>query len=52
MRSRYAALQMPPLGTVVPDDQAVALVARWISEGLAPTPKPGAGEATTSKQDP
>jgi hypothetical protein len=52
MRSRYAALQMPPLGTVVPDEQAVALVASWISEHPAPAPKPAAGEATTSKQEP
>ena len=50
MRSRYVALQMPPLGTVVPDEQAVELVSRWISQGLAPATAPA--EATTSKQDP
>ena len=31
MASRYAALQMPPLGTELVDQQAVALVARWIA---------------------
>jgi hypothetical protein len=28
--SRYPALQMPPLGTVLVDDDAVALLAKWI----------------------
>jgi hypothetical protein len=50
MSSRYAALQMPPLGTVVPDEKAVALVSSWIAEGLAP--KSPVEEASTSKQDP
>lgn len=36
--SRYPALQMPPLGTVLVDEQALALLARWIAE----TPKPAA----------
>ena len=35
MRSRRAATQMPPLGTVVADTTAVRLVRRWI-EGLPP----------------
>ena len=30
MRSRSPSSQMPPLGTVVPDQEAVDLVARWI----------------------
>ena len=30
--SRYPALQMPPLGTVLIDEQAVSLLRRWISE--------------------
>lgn len=37
MRSRRPASQMPPLGTVVPDDEAVRLVGSWISEDLAPS---------------
>jgi hypothetical protein len=41
MSSRYAALQMPPLGTVVVDDEAVALLSRWIAETPAPTTGPG-----------
>ncbi len=32
MKSRHATTQMPPLGTVVPDDEAIALLERWISE--------------------
>jgi hypothetical protein len=31
MSSRYAALQMPPLGTVILDEEAIALVSRWIA---------------------
>jgi hypothetical protein len=30
--SRYAALQMPPLGTELVDGEAVALLGRWIAE--------------------
>ncbi|PVE23518.1 hypothetical protein DC522_15335 [Microvirga sp. KLBC 81] len=30
--SRYPALQMPPLGTELVDDEAVALLYRWIAE--------------------
>lgn len=30
--SRSAALQMPPLGTEIVDEQAVALIRRWITE--------------------
>lgn len=32
LSSRYAALQMPPLGTALVDDEAVALVTKWITE--------------------
>ena len=32
MASRYPALQMPPLGTELVDEDAVALIHRWISE--------------------
>ena len=30
--SRYPALQMPPLGTELIDDEAVAVLSRWIAE--------------------
>lgn len=42
MRSRRASSQMPPLGTVVPDEEALALVTRWIAEDL---PRLSAGSA-------
>ena len=32
MASRYPALQMPPLGTELVDEEAVALIHRWIAE--------------------
>ncbi len=32
MRSRDPRVQMPPLGTAVPDAQALALVERWINQ--------------------
>lgn len=35
MRSRRPASQMPPLGTVIADAAAAALVTRWIAEDLA-----------------
>jgi hypothetical protein len=31
MASRYAALQMPPLGTELADQQALDLVRQWIA---------------------
>ncbi|MDY7226914.1 hypothetical protein [Hyalangium rubrum] len=40
MGSRYAALQMPPLGTVILDAEAIALVSRWIAESPTPTTAP------------
>lgn len=30
--SRYPALQMPPLGTELVDEEAVALIRRWVAE--------------------
>lgn len=44
--SRYPPLQMPPLGTEVVDDAAVALLRRWIAETdpwRAPTPTHSGG---------
>jgi hypothetical protein len=38
MRSRRTSSQMPPLGTVIADQEAVRLVERWIAEDLAPPP--------------
>ncbi|MGN6488760.1 MAG: hypothetical protein ACTHLT_13225 [Devosia sp.] len=32
LSSRYPALQMPPLGTVMVDDEAVAVFRKWIAE--------------------
>jgi hypothetical protein len=32
MASRYPALQMPPLGTELVDQDAIALIHRWISD--------------------
>jgi hypothetical protein len=40
MGSRYALLQMPPLATVILDDEAVTLVSRWIAESGAPAVPP------------
>jgi mono/diheme cytochrome c family protein len=34
MRSRHATTQMPPLGSVVPDQEAIDLLERWIAEDL------------------
>ena len=36
MGSRDPRVQMPPLGTAMPDTEALALVARWINEDLNP----------------
>lgn len=38
MRSRHAQVQMPPLGTRVPDSEGLALVERWIARDLQATP--------------
>lgn len=40
MRSRRASSQMPPLGTVVRDDQAIQAVERWMAGAAAPRPGP------------
>jgi hypothetical protein len=37
MRSRDPLRQMPPLGTNIPDEQALALIARWINHDLNTT---------------
>jgi hypothetical protein len=42
--SRYPALQMPPLGTEVVDQEAVALLQRWISEMDEQVHASGGGE--------
>ena len=34
MRSRNPRVQMPPLGTAVPDTEALALIERWIDISL------------------
>ncbi|MEO6270699.1 MAG: hypothetical protein ABIP08_10390 [Lautropia sp.] len=34
MRSRHALVQMPPLGTLIPDDEGIALIERWIASDL------------------
>lgn len=46
MRSRRPSSQMPPLGTVLPDEEAIALVTRWIAEDLPHLRRP----APTSAQ--
>ena len=33
MQSRHAQVQMPPLGSLLPDADAVALIRRWIAAG-------------------
>jgi hypothetical protein len=43
MLSRRPSSQMPPLGTVIPDEEAVQLVARWITSpalGIPPRAEP------------
>jgi hypothetical protein len=35
MRSRRPSSQMPPLGTVLPDEEAIAAVTKWIQEDLS-----------------
>jgi len=39
LRSRDARTQMPPLGTAIPDDAALALIERWIDLDLINAPK-------------
>jgi hypothetical protein len=36
MRSRDPRVQMPPLGSDVPDSEALALIERWIDSSLQP----------------
>ena len=42
--SRYPLLQMPPLGTEMPDEEAVHLLTRWISEMDQTEPSAHQGE--------
>ena len=43
MASRYPLLQMPPLGSQLVDEEAVALITRWISEDVV-SPEPAAAD--------
>jgi cytochrome c553 len=49
MASRSPALQMPPLGTALVDEAAVALLQRWISE--LPDTEDGPRQTTTRETD-
>jgi hypothetical protein len=40
MRSRDPRVQMPPLGTEVPDTEALALIERWIDYSLQSPKEP------------
>jgi hypothetical protein len=40
MRSRDPRVQMPPLGTRVPDSQSLSLIERWLSHDLSTTKEP------------
>lgn len=37
VRSRDPRVQMPPLGTAIPDTESLALIERWINHDLQPT---------------
>ncbi len=50
MSSRYAALQMPPVGTVILDEEAIALVSRWIAESGTPTEPPSISGSSPSTE--
>jgi hypothetical protein len=39
MASRNPLVQMPPLGTQLVDEEALALIKRWIAEDLTPAEK-------------
>jgi erythromycin esterase-like protein len=49
MRSRSPSSQMPPLGTVVRDQEAVDAISRWIREELAAATRSIPGPATTER---
>jgi len=51
MRSRYVALQMPPLGTVIVDEEATALVSRWIAESTGPATVPGLSGSSAHREE-
>jgi hypothetical protein len=40
MRSRDPRVQMPPLGTQIPDSQSLSLIERWISNNLTTSKEP------------
>ena len=40
MRSRHPLSQMPPLGTLVPDDEGISLIQRWIANDLTDNKEP------------
>jgi hypothetical protein len=46
MRSRRAAAQMPPVGSVIPDQAGLALVQRWIESLQPPPAAPGGHESS------
>jgi hypothetical protein len=48
MSSRNPLVQMPPLGTHLVDEEAVALIRRWIAEDLSPPSASSAGEDTST----
>jgi len=48
MRSRRASSQMPPLGTVVRDQQAIDAIAEWIALDLARAGAPAAAVRSAS----
>lgn len=51
MASRHVALQMPPLGSVIVDEQAIALLSRWIAEGPSVvSAKESSGSAADTSQ--
>ncbi|MFL5345838.1 MAG: hypothetical protein ACJ8AT_13690 [Hyalangium sp.] len=53
MSSRYVALQMPPLGTVIVDNEATTLISRWIAESAAPgtAPAPSQGPSSAHRDE-
>jgi hypothetical protein len=50
LSSRYAALQMPPVGTVILDEEAIALVSRWIAESGTPSEPPSISGSSPSTE--
>ena len=50
MRSRSPSSQMPPLGTVLRDDQAVAALSQWISGDLAALARSGGSNRAATQR--